>query len=601
MPLGAELIGADIVRFRLWAPSARSVAVVFDARESGEGTLENVELNRLVDGWCEAVVEGVAPGATYRYRIDDELDVPDPASRFNPRGPGGPSEVIDAESFDWDDTAWRGRPWHEAVLYELHVGTFTPEGTFAAVIQRLDDLVDLGITVIELMPVGTFAGSRGWGYDGVLPFAPQPDYGRPEDLKRLVQAAHERGLSVILDVIYNHFGPDGNYLPRYASRFFTDRVHTPWGDGIAFEGEAGRNVRRFFIENALYWLEEFNLDGLRLDAVHAIHDSGPRHFIDELADAIAAGPASQRHIHLVLENGDNEACRLTPHRAAPLLSKSQWNDDFHHPLHVLLTGETEGYYVDYAHAPLDQLGRVLAEGFAFQGEPFSFTGNKPRGEPSVHLPPTAFTNVLQTHDQVGNRALGERISHLSDPEKLRAATTILLLAPQPPMLFMGEEYAAQQPFLYFCDHHDALAEAITAGRRNEFSGFKAFLDESLRELIPDPNAVETFERSRLRWEERHVGLHRQWLQYTRTLLQLRARHIVPLIPEIMPGKSTYSVSGMLLEVKWQTRLHGELLLLANFGAPCAPPAGAAASRLLHSSAAHAAGVLAPWEVRWLVT
>jgi len=602
MPLGAELMGADSVRFRLWAPSAREVSVIVETPEPrAQHRLEGVG-----DGWYEAVVGGIASGASYRYRIDDELDVPDPASRFNPQGPSGPSEIVDPENFDWDDAAWRGRPWHEAVLYELHVGAFTPEGTFAAVIPRLDDLAELGVTVIELMPVGAFAGNRGWGYDGVLPFAPHPSYGRPEDLKRLVQCAHQRGISMVLDVIYNHFGPEGNYLPRYASSFFTDRTRTPWGDAINFEGEPGRNVRHFFIENALYWLGEYHFDGLRLDAVHAIHDSSPRHFIDELADAVAAGPACQRHIYLVLENGENEARRLTPQQGPALLSKAQWNDDFHHPLHVLLTGETEGYYADYAHAPMDQLGRVLAEGFAFQGEPFSFTGNKPRGEASAHLPPTAFTNVLQTHDQVGNRAFGERIAQLSDPQKLRAAMTILLLAPQPPMLFMGEEYAAAQPFLYFCDHHDELAKAITAGRRNEFAGFRAFVDEANRDRIPDPNAVETFERSRLRWAERNDSAHREWLEYTRTLLRLRAQAIAPLIPTIVPGKSSYAVNGELLSVRWRTRIQGELLLLANLGAASVAPPAATASRLLHSSAAStagkmAAGEMAPWEVRWLTS
>jgi malto-oligosyltrehalose trehalohydrolase len=607
MPFGVEFISADRARFRLWAPSARSVTLIVESPGT-EGGLQ-VSLKDIGDGWRESVLE-VAPGATYSYRIDNELNVPDPASRFNPRGPSGPSEIIDPEHFDWQDDSWRGRPWHEAVLYELHVGTFTPQGTFAAIVPRLDELADLGITVIELMPIGAFAGSRGWGYDGVLPFAPHSAYGRPDDLKRLVQAAHQRGISVVLDVIYNHFGPDGNYLPRYASSFFTARSHTPWGDAINFEGDAGRNVRRFFIENALYWLEEYHLDGLRLDAVHAIHDSSPRHFIDELADTIAAGPARHRHVHLILENGENEARRLMPAGDGPptLLSKAQWNDDFHHPLHVLLTGETEGYYGDYAHAPLLQLGRVLAEGFAFQGEPFAFTGDKPRGESSAHLPPTAFINVLQTHDQVGNRALGERIAQLSSPESLRAAMTILLLAPQPPMLFMGEEYAAAQPFLYFCDHHGELAAAITVGRRGEFSGFRAFADESMRERIPDPNAPTTFQLSQLHWEERRISPHREWLEQTRTLLEIRSRHIVPLIPVIVPGAASYRVDASVLSVDWRTRTHGQLHLLANLGASVAPLAVAdrgtakdTTTWLLHSSAQRSGGDLAPWEVRFLMS
>lgn len=592
MPFGAEFVSADTVRFRLWAPSARKVTL------SVESIRLRADLDDTGDGWRESIVTGIAPGALYSYRIDDELDVPDPASRFNPRGPSGPSEIVDPQSFEWLDDGWRGRPWHDAVLYELHVGTFTPEGTFAAIVPRLGELAELGVTVIELMPVGTFAGNRGWGYDGVLPFAPHPAYGRPEDLKQLVQAAHERGISVILDVIYNHFGPDGNYLPRYASGFFTDRRHTPWGNAIEFEGAAGRNVRRFFIENALYWLEEFHLDGLRLDAVHEIHDTSPTHFIDELADAIAAGPARHRHVHLVLENGDNEAKRLQSD-AQGLLSKAQWNDDFHHPLHVLLTGETEGYYQDYAKAPLQQLGRVLAEGFAFQGEPFTFADNKPRGEPSAHLPPTAFINVLQTHDQVGNRAFGERIAQLTDPEKLRAAMTILLLAPQPPMLFMGEEYAARQPFLYFCDHCGDLAAAIVAGRRNEFARFAAFADSQTRERIPNPNALDTFRLSQLQWEERRNSPHRECLEYTRSLLRIRARVISPLIPDIVPGAANYRVDGAVLKVDWRLRGDGRLSMLANLGSATHPQPDVEGASLLHSSVKSVDADLAAWEVRLL--
>lgn len=594
MPFGAEFVGASTVRFRLWAPSARKVTL----------NVDNVGLRADLDdtggGWRESTVTGIAPGMLYSYRIDDELDVPDPASRFNPRGPSGPSEIVDPQGFAWHDDDWRGHPWHEAVLYELHVGTFTPEGTFAAVVPRLGELAELGVNVIELMPIGTFAGKRGWGYDGVLPFAPHPAYGRPEDLKRLVQAAHEHGIGVILDVVYNHFGPEGNYLPRYASGFFTDRRHTPWGDAIEFEGEAGRNVRRFFIENALYWLQEYRLDGLRLDAVHEIHDASPNHFIDELAAAIAAGPARHRHVYLVLENGDNQAKRLQS-EGQGLLSKAQWNDDFHHPLHVLLTGETEGYYQDYAQAPLQQLGRVLAEGFAFQGEPFTFANDKPRGEPSAHLPPTAFINVLQTHDQIGNRAFGERIAQLTHPEKLRAAMTLLLLAPQPPMLFMGEEYAARQPFLYFCDYCGELAAAVVAGRRNEFAGFAAFADARTRERIPDPNAQDTFRLSQLHWEERRDSPHREWLEYTRTLLHIRARAVAPSIPRIVPGAASYRVDGTVLKVHWRLQGDGGLSMLANLGPSTRPQPEVEGADLLHSSATSVGADLAAWEVRMLRT
>lgn len=594
MPFGAEVVGAETTRFRLWAPSARKVTLEVASLGLQAG------LEDIGGGWRESTLEGVRPGAHYAYRIDDQLVVPDPASRFNPGGPFGPSEVVDPGAFHWQNDGWRGRPWHEAVLYELHVGTFSPEGTFAGIVPRLPQLADLGVTHIALMPVATFMGHRGWGYDGVLPFAPHPDYGRPEDLKRLVQAAHAQGLSVILDVVYNHFGPEGNFLSCYAAPFFTARRHTPWGNAIEFEGEAGQQVRRFFIENALYWLEEYRIDGLRLDAVHEIHDASPRHFVDELADAIGAGPAQQRHVHLVLENGDNQARRLAPAAdRAGRLSKAQWNDDFHHPLHVLLTGETEGYYCDYQHAPEQQLGRVLAEGFAFQGEPFTFNRNTPRGEPSAHLSPTAFINVLQTHDQVGNRAFGERLAQLTSPEKLRAAMTLLLLAPQPPMLFMGEEYAAPQPFLYFCDYQGELAAAVVNGRRNEFAGFSAFADARIRERIPDPNAESTFRQSCLNWDDRGVAPHSQWLDFTRTLLHLRARRIVPLIPEVLPSAAAFVVEDKVLDVKWSLRNGGVLRVLANLSdTPSVQPAGNSDAGLLYSSAHLSKGDLAPWEVRW---
>jgi len=553
LPCGAELVAHDRTRFRLWAPDAQHVSVVLepagaDATPPSDLPL-SVDLHRDRLGWHEGEV-GCGAGVLYRYRIDDELDVPDPASRFNPSGVSGPSEVIDPDAFQWNDTDWRGRPWHEAVLYELHVGTFTREGTFAAIVPRLQSLVDTGITCIELLPVATFPGRRGWGYDGVLPFAPHFAYGRPDDLKRLVQAAHSAGLSIILDVVYNHFGPEGNYLHRYAKEFFTDRHHTPWGSAINFEGEAGRNVRDFFIENALYWIDEYRFDGLRLDAIHAIKDDSPVHVVDELAVVLENGPARERHIHLVLENHFNEARRLE-RSAAPVkshFSKAQWNDDFHHAFHVLVTGEDDGYYIDYTN-PLARAGRILAEGFAYQGEQSAF-GKHPRGEPSVTLAPTAFISFLQNHDQIGNRAMGERIGQLADPQKLRAAMAMMLLSPQVPMLFMGEEYAAAEPFLYFCDYRGELAAAITKGRRSEFGQFRGFDSPQAQAGIPDPNAQTTFTRSQLDWELRNTSPHRDWLQFTRELLQLRRENVVPLIPLIVPGRGAFCIEDDVLTVRW---------------------------------------------------
>ncbi|MDY6944109.1 MAG: malto-oligosyltrehalose trehalohydrolase [Pseudomonadota bacterium] len=574
-------------RFRLWAPSARRVDLVIDAQ--GNGTALRQELAATRDGWFETLARGVGAGARYRFRIDDELEVPDPASRFQPEGVTGPGEIIDPRACVRPHAEWRGREWHEAVLYELHVGTFTREGTYSAAIAQLDHLARTGITAIELLPLNTFPGRRGWGYDGVLLYAPHPTYGRPEDLQRFVQAAHERGLMVLIDVVYNHFGPEGNYLHRYAEDFFTSAHHTPWGSAINF---AHPVVRQFFIQNALHWLNEYGLDGLRIDAVHAMFDDGDTHFIDELVDSVQRGPGSERHVHIVLENHHNEARRLGRKGRSMV---AQWDDDFHHPLHVLLTGEKDGYYRNYAERTVQHLGRVLAEGFAYQGEVYP-TDAQPRGELSAGLPPTAFVSFAQNHDQIGNRAFGERLTQLATPERLRAGLAVLMLAPQVPMLFMGEEYGALQPFLYFCDYQGELAEAIRQGRRNEFASFGVFADEQRREQIPDPNACETYLASQLDHSDRERSPHREWLAYTSDLLRLRARHIVPLIPQIVAG-ATYETDGRMLTVKWPLRSGKVLLLQANLG-DVARPAAPAAEPLYSTAEGSAAGSeLAAWQVR----
>jgi maltooligosyltrehalose trehalohydrolase len=441
-------------------------------------------------------------------------------------------------------------------------GTFTPEGTFQAAVRRLDDLAQLGITTLEVMPVATFRGNRGWGYDGVLPFAPHPAYGRPEDFKEFIQAAHERGLCVILDVVYNHFGPEGNYLYRYAPQFFTDRHRTPWGDAIDF---AQREVREFFIHNALYWLEEYHLDGLRLDAVHAICGESGKSFIEELIARVDAGPGRERHVHLVLENEHNTAQWLTSHSPHPEhgAAVSQWNDDSHHALHVLLTGEREAYYADYADSPLRKLGRVLSEGFAYQGERTRTTQHA-KGQPSARLPPSAFINFLQNHDQIGNRAFGERLTQLVPSDQLRGAMAVLLLSPQTPMLFMGEEFGAKTPFFYFCDYDGDLAQAIREGRRAEFKNFSAFANQST-DRIPDPNALSTFERSRLDWSQRERTEHADWVRYVTELFSRRRDFIEPLLPDIKPASSTYSIEGSVLTVHWPLQRGGELAMVLNVG------------------------------------
>jgi malto-oligosyltrehalose trehalohydrolase len=419
-------------------------------------------------------------------------------------------------------------------------------------------------------------------------------------LKQFVQSAHERGLMLLLDVVYNHFGPEGNYLGRYAPDFFAPELRTPWGSAINF---AHPVVRRFFIDNALYWLEEFRFDGLRIDAVHAMHDDGATpgsslKFIDELVDTVQRGPGSKRHIHVVLENHRNEARRLG---RKGNVAVAQWNDDFHHPLHVIATGESDGYYADYADRPLDHLGRVLAEGFAYQGEQSRF-GKQARGEPSGWLPPTAFVNFLQNHDQTGNRACGERLAHLAPPHKLRAALAILLLSPQIPMLFMGEEYAASQPFLYFCDYHGELGQAISAGRRAEFAAFAAFADEQRRAAIPDPNDASTYATSQLDHDEKRRLPHSAWLSFTRELLQVRAQNIVPLIPRLAAGQGRWCTRGTVLAASWYTTDGATLALHANLGDAAAGPVVPAEGELLFTTTPGSAGdaELKAWEARVLL-
>jgi malto-oligosyltrehalose trehalohydrolase len=559
MRFGAQVEGDGRTRFRLWAPSARGVALWLE--EPGRP----VPMARDAEGWATLETPDAPPGTRYRFLVDDGLRVPDPASRFQPEDVHGPSEVIDPGAYEWSDEAWPGVPAARLVFYELHVGTFTPEGTFAAARGRLDHLVDLGITAVELMPVADFPGRRGWGYDGVLPFAPESSYGRPEDLKALVEACHRRGLAVFLDVVYNHFGPEGNYLHVYARPFFTTRHATPWGAGLNFDGPGSEVVRAFFIENALYWLEEFHLDGLRLDAVHAIADDSGPDVLVELARAVHAGPGRTRRVHLVLENDDNAARYLERDPGErPRLYLAQWNDDLHHALHVAVTGEESGHYVDYR-APAAALGRCLAEGFAFQGE-HSASRGRARGTPSAGLPPTAFIGFLQNHDQVGNRALGERITAFAPPEAVRAATAVLLLAPAIPLLFMGQEWGATEPFLFFSDLGPELATAIREGRRREFARFPEFADPRLRERIPDPHAPATRDRSVLDWRALDEPPHREWLDFHRSLLDLRRRVVAPLLTDGgVPRTRLLTVGSTGLEVEWRFAGDRVLRLVANLG------------------------------------
>ena len=527
---GAVLLESDHTRFALWAPDAEYVSV----------EIENGPSQALLpqeDGWF-VLETRCSAGSHYRYKINHELDVPDPASRAQVGDVHGYSVVVDPGAYQWQHDAWNGRPWVEAVIYELHVGAL---GGFAGVEQHLQHLADTGVTAIELMPIAQFPGSRNWGYDGVLPYAPQSSYGTPEQLKHLIDTAHGLGLAVILDVVYNHFGPDGNYLGAYARHFFRSDKKTPWGDAIDFRR---REVRDFFIDNTLMWLLEYRFDGLRFDAVHAIEDPT---FLKELAERVKQQTPSGRHIWLMLENEFNEAHRLEQDYDA------QWNDDGHNTLHVLLTGETDAYYTDFAQQPTHKLARLLSEGFVYQGESTRHGHN--RGEPSAHLSPTSFVLFLQNHDQIGNRALGERLVQLSPPQALRAATALLLLSPMIPLMFMGDEWGASEPFLFFTDFHDELADAVREGRRGEFADFAAFADPAKRERIPDPNALQTFEASRPAFDalllETDKGQdHRNWLALYRELLQIRREHIVPLL-EGAEALGAQVLADKAVSARWQ--------------------------------------------------
>ncbi len=562
MPFGAQLDDASVA-YRLWAPAAQRVELVLGYPHAAAPII----MDRREGGWFEHVAPRAAAGARYAFRVDDGLTVPDPASRSNPDGVHAASEVVDPAAYRWNDAQWRGRPWFDAVIYELHVGTFTHGGTFADAVARLDALVDLGVTALELMPVAAFPGERNWGYDGVLPFAPAATYGAPDDMKALIDAAHGRGLMVLLDVVYNHFGPEGNYLSAYAPQFFTARHRTPWGDAIDFDGAHSHTVREFFIHNALYWLHEYHLDGLRLDAIHAIADDSRPDFVTELAERVRASIGNARQVHLVLENDRNEAHYLSRDGdGVAVLATAQWNDDLHHPLHVIATGETDGYYADYADAPAADFARALAEGFVFQGQPSAHRGGALRGEVSTGLPPAAFVSFAQNHDQIGNRALGERLAILAEPDLLHALVACVLLAPQTPMLFMGEEFGARTPFLFFCDFGAELARAVTQGRRGEFKHFARFYDPAAQAMIPDPNDVATFMASKLDWEAAQRQPGTAWRDFIRRCLSARRQYIAPLLPQITRAGAGRVCGDALVDVEWATGDGRRLRLLANLGA-----------------------------------
>ena len=495
------------VDFCVWAPLCREVAIEILGQES---TLH--PLRRTEGGYFIGVVTGAA-GLRYRYVLDGDRRRPDPAARALPDGVHGPSEVVDTKAFAWADAGWRGLPLRDMVIYELHVGAFTPEGTFDAVIPRLEVLRDLGVTTIELMPVASFPGSHNWGYDGVGLFAPQRTYGGPVGLQRLVNACHAHGLAVILDLVYNHLGPEGNYLAEFGP-YFSERYSTPWGPAMNFDGEGSRGVRDFVIANALYWIREYHIDGLRLDAIHGIFDASPIHILRELNECVqAAAHELGRVIPLVAESDLNDRRVIDPVEQGGYGLAGQWHDDFHHSLHTLLTGERSGYYADFG--SLDHLAKAYTDGFVYDGN-FSPYRGRNHGTPTRNISGEQFVVFSQNHDQVGNRARGERLAALTDFEGQKLAATAVLLSPFVPLLFMGEEYGEHSPFLFFTDFGDpGLREAVSLGRREEFSVF------GWQGEIPDPHHQATFCRSKLTWTIQDRAPHRWLRDYYRTILVLR--------------------------------------------------------------------------------
>ncbi len=522
LTLGA-LPESHATRFRVWAPTTERVEVV----AWGTGAPEHVfVLRRSADGTFAGTSTDFRPGDRYGYRLDGEGPYPDPASRFQPEGVRGPSEIIDPSAFAWTDKGWAGITRDDLIVYELHVGTFTPEGTFAGATERLPELARLGVTAIELMPVGDFPGRWNWGYDGVSLFAPARCYGRPDDLRRLVDRAHSLGMAVLLDVVYNHFGPDGCSLMRFSPSYLSDSHRTPWGPAVNLDGPDSPRVRAFFIENALHWIHEYHIDGLRLDATHAMIDEGPRHFLAELS-ATVREQVSHRSIHLIAEDHRNLSSMLQPEFDGGWGLDGLWSDDFHHQLRRLLTGDDDGVYRDFAGSTAD-LATTIERGWFYTGQ-FSIHRGKPRGTDPSGLPLQSLVFCIQNHDRIGNRAMGDRLNHRVDPATYRAASTLLLLAPETPLLFMGQEWAASSPFLYFTDHEPELGRRVREGRHRDFRTYRAFQAPGAPDRIPDPQAESTFVSSRLDWSEiahkSHASiwrLHRDGIALRRSEPVLRA-------------------------------------------------------------------------------
>ena len=540
----------DGVFFRVWAPRAQALEV---ALERGGRPLAIQALERGREGHFEALVASAAAGDGYRYRVDGKGPFPDPASRFQPAGVHGASLIVDPGAFPWTDGDWKGVPPGELTFYELHLGTFTPEGTFDGAAAKLDALAELGVTAIELMPVADFPGRRNWGYDGAALFAPARCYGSPDRFRSFVDAAHRRGLAVFLDVVYNHMGPDGNYTGAFSPFYLAPAREGPWGASVNLDGEGSRQVRNFFIENAQHWIHEYHLDGLRLDATHALVDESPRHFLAELGERVRASLPEDRLVALIAEDDRNLARIVKPRPEGGWGMDAVWADDFHHQMRHLLAGDHEGYYADYEDR-VEDLTLILRQDWLYTGQRSAYFKG-PRGTPADGLEPDRFVFCLQNHDQIGNRAFGERLNRQIDAAAFRAATVLLLTAPQTPLLFMGQEWGAATPFLYFTDHAAELGKKVTEGRRREFAAFSSFTDPKARALIPDPQARETFERSRLIWEERVTVAAQGLLRLHRTLLRLRRAELSPPRDAGARVLTLPNKNGVALHRNGSTRAH----------------------------------------------
>lgn len=552
--LGATITADGRVWFRVWAPEVGRVEAVIGT----EASAMHVPLLCGEDGYHEVMVAGVGAGARYRFLVDRAGPFPDPCSRWQPEGPHGPSAVVDPAAFRWTDADWPGLTPTGLVIYELHAGTFTPEGTFEAIIPELPRLKRLGVTAVELMPVAEFPGTRNWGYDGVSLFAPSHMYGGPDGLRRLVDAAHAAGLGVLLDVVYNHLGPDGNYLGVYSPHYFTSRHKTPWGDALNYDGTNSRPVRDFVVANACQWLRDYHIDGLRLDAVHAILDDSPMHLLQELAARAREG-ARPRSVVITAESDANDVRLIRPVTEGGYGLDAVWSDDFHHAVRVHLTGERDGYYAGFT-GETHEIARAITEGFIYQGQLVPQSG-RPRGSRVTDEPACGFVFCIQNHDQVGNRAEGERLAQLVDRERYTVASALLLLAPETPLLFMGQEYAATTPFLYFTDHHPELGRLVTEGRREEFAGFAAFRDPERRARIPDPQAESTFLRSKLDPDERARNAAMELLY--RDLLALRQEDQVLRVQDRSRTRAKALSEEIIAVHRWSE--DGDRVLLVNFG------------------------------------